>query len=170
MPLNLVAKIKFYILLYIIIWLLMAILLWLYLIPVWFDVILIVSCSWKNYIMLLLMFVAEKVLLLLVISLTGQVLVITQIAKIPESTLFTHRSDAKVSDRCLIAVNDIWVNVIPNFVFKREDTRRRIRKIPWVELFNTFNRYSKFYEGVAISKTYWRPLSPTNMRIETNFY
>ena len=48
MPLNLVAKIKFYILLYIIIWLLMAILLWLYLIPVWFDVILIVSCSWKK--------------------------------------------------------------------------------------------------------------------------
>ena len=35
------------------------------------DFILIVSCSWKNHILLLLMFIAEKVLLLLVISLTA---------------------------------------------------------------------------------------------------
>ena len=35
-----------------------------------FDFIWIVSCSWSNYIILLLMFEAEKVLLLLVISLT----------------------------------------------------------------------------------------------------
>ena len=72
MLLNLVAKIKFYTLLYIIIWLLMAILLWLYMIPVWFDFILTVSCSWRNHIILLLLFVAEKVLLILVISLTVQ--------------------------------------------------------------------------------------------------
>ena len=37
----------------------------------WFDLIFIVSYSWKNPITLLLMFVAEKVPLLLVISLTG---------------------------------------------------------------------------------------------------
>ena len=34
------------------------------------DFILIVSCSWRNYIIFLLMFIAEKVLLLLVIFLT----------------------------------------------------------------------------------------------------
>ena len=64
------SKIKFYTLLYITMWLFMAILLWLYLIHVWFDFILIVSCSWRNHIILLLMFSAEKVLLLLVLSLT----------------------------------------------------------------------------------------------------
>ena len=64
------SKNKFYTLLYIIIWLLMAILSRLQLIHVWFDFILRVSCSWRNHIILLLMFVAEKVLLLLVISLT----------------------------------------------------------------------------------------------------
>ena len=37
---------------------------------VWFDFIFIVSRSWRNHIILLLMFVAEKVLLLLVISVT----------------------------------------------------------------------------------------------------
>ena len=71
MLLNLVAKNKFYTLLYIIICLLMAILLWLQLISVWFDFISIVSYSLKNHIILLQMFVAEKVLLLLVISLTA---------------------------------------------------------------------------------------------------
>ena len=35
------------------------------------DFVWIVSCSWSNHIILLLMFVAEKVLLLLVISLTA---------------------------------------------------------------------------------------------------
>ena len=40
-------------------------------IPVWFDFILIISCSWRNHIILLPMFAAEKVLLLLVISLTA---------------------------------------------------------------------------------------------------
>ena len=68
MLLNMVAKIKFCTLLYIIIWLLMI--LWSLLIPVWFEFILIVSCSWRNHIILLLMFVAEKMLLLLMISLT----------------------------------------------------------------------------------------------------
>ena len=48
MLLNLVAKIKFSTLLHIIIWLLMAILLLILLIPVWFDFILIVSCTWKK--------------------------------------------------------------------------------------------------------------------------
>ena len=72
MLLNLVAKTKFYTLLYIDIWLLMAILLRLMLIHIWFDYILIVSCSWRNHIILLLMFVAEKVLLLLVFSLIDQ--------------------------------------------------------------------------------------------------
>ena len=70
MLLNLVKKIKFYTLLYIILWILMGILLWLLLIPAWFDFILIVSYFWRIHIILLLMFVAEEMLLLLVISLT----------------------------------------------------------------------------------------------------
>ena len=39
---------------------------------VWFDFIWIVSCSWSNHTILLLIFVAEKVLLLLVIPLTAK--------------------------------------------------------------------------------------------------
>ena len=72
MLLNLVAKNKFCTLFHIIIWTLMAISSWLELIQVYFDFIWIVSCSWSNHMKLLLMFVAEKVLLLLVISLTEQ--------------------------------------------------------------------------------------------------
>ena len=76
MLLNLVAKMKFYTLLYFIIWLPMAILLWLQLFHVWFDFIFIVSCSWRNHIILLLMLETEKMLLLLVISLTAKVVIL----------------------------------------------------------------------------------------------
>ena len=50
----------------------MAILSWLKLINVLFDFIWMVSCSWSNHNILLLMIVAEKVLLLLVIFLTDK--------------------------------------------------------------------------------------------------
>ena len=66
-------KTEIYTKLYMTIWLLMGKLSWLYLIHVWFYFIWIVSCSWGNYTILLLLLVAEKVLLLLVISLTADV-------------------------------------------------------------------------------------------------
>ena len=73
---------------------------WSLLIHIYFDFIWIVSFSWNNHIILLLMVVAEKALVLLVISLTSRVSIVS----------------GSLVAWCSQAPNNIWTKIWQNSV------------------------------------------------------